>query len=1049
MSGRRNIDVMISSTSKDLPDHRKQAVDAVLRSLMSTWTMEHLTATLGDAISVSLELVDKSEIYIGIIGMRYGYIPDDPARNPQRLSVTELEYRRALERGIPVLLYLMHPDHPVPPPKAGEPDTFTEQSAEGSDKLKALKAEMEQKHVVGYFRSPEELRALIIQSLHDPDVIKAAEAKAGESNKPTPTADPLGIPRPPQLYSLPPYALTNTFIGRAAELRMLDEWARGDQPVMVIEAIGGMGKSALTWEWVRRQAAAQRFDGIIWYSFYEGGAQMRDCLRHALAYITQQNPDDLKPISQEDLMLRLLPLLSQGRWLLALDGLERVLVAYHRLDAAQVRDDQVQRDLRDCISEKDNRLLQKLATVTKTRVLVSSRLMPRALENAGDPIPGVRRVTLKGLHPDDALRLMADRGVQWDDATAIDGFMKQIGYHGLLLKIVAGRIKTHRRARGHFETWYEIDGRDLKLFELTDDHRRTHILDYAFKGLSDEKRKLLSQIAAFSDSVDYETISLFNPYLPPAPDKVSPPEDRWLKFLESQLAYAGSDEERTSYQEQISAEKGKITEQQRAYDAYQQALDEYPKSDAYRRAIGTFDAALAELEDRGLLQWDRDADRYELHPVVRGYSFDRLEDRPATFNRIHDHFQQKPPDNYESAESLADLRNSLQIYRALIGAGNLDAAARFYKGSFSYSLEINLSIYAKVLELLLPLFPEGRPDQFPLIADEAATSYILNDLAIALSQLGRTEEAQAQYARAIGLDLEQNDAPELVTGLRNYAFCLADLNRRAADHLTLQLVHALSTAADDAEGVISGYILLMSSYITQGNWAAAEVSYTAFRENKLPSRALYRPGRIEYHLARMQFYRGQNARTALAEGLRLATADRARDVLVDLYGLSTRVELAADSLDAAEAALDHALGMARQSGSVAQSVYTALLAELHATQGNLAEAQTTLADALSMISVPGDRAAVFNSAGRVALAAGDHDRARDYALTAYRYAWADGPPYIRWYELKRARELLAQLGVPEPSLPPFDPAKVEKIPYEDEIRALIARLEADKREWGE
>ncbi|MBL8161244.1 MAG: DUF4062 domain-containing protein, partial [Anaerolineae bacterium] len=65
MSGRRNIDVMISSTSKDLPDHRKQAEDAVSRALMSAWTMEHLTATLGDAISVSLELVDKSEIYIG------------------------------------------------------------------------------------------------------------------------------------------------------------------------------------------------------------------------------------------------------------------------------------------------------------------------------------------------------------------------------------------------------------------------------------------------------------------------------------------------------------------------------------------------------------------------------------------------------------------------------------------------------------------------------------------------------------------------------------------------------------------------------------------------------------------------------------------------------------------------------------------------------------------------------------------------------------------------------------------------------------------------
>ncbi|MBL8165663.1 MAG: DUF4062 domain-containing protein, partial [Anaerolineae bacterium] len=961
------------------PDHRKQAEDAVSRALMSAWTMEHLTATLGDAISVSLELVDKSEIYIGIIGMRYGYIPDDPARNPQRLSVTELEYRRARERGIPVLLYLMHPDHPVPPRKAGEADTFTEQSAEGIDKLKSLKAEMEKNHVVGYFRSPEELRALIIQSLHDPDVIKAAEAKASESDKPTPTPDPLGIPRPPQLYSLPPYALTNTFIGRAAELRMLDEWARGDQPVMVIEAIGGMGKSALTWEWVRQQAAAQRCDGIIWYSFYEGGAQMRDCLRHALAYITQQNPDDLKSVSQEDLMLRLLPLLSQGRWLLALDGLERVLVAYHRLDAAQVRDDQVQRDLRDCISEKDNRLLQKLATVTKTRVLVSSRLMPRALENAGDPIPGVRRVTLKGLHPDDALRLMADRGVQWDDATAIDGFMKQIGYHGLLLKIVAGRIKTHRRARGHFETWYEIDGRNLKLFDLTDEHRRTHILADAFEGLSDEKRKLLSQIAAFSDSVDYETISIFNPY----PGK---------------------------------------------------------------RAAADFDAALTELEDRGLLQWDRDTDRYELHPVVRGYSFERLEDHAATFSRIHDIFVRKPRDNYKEAKSLVDLRNSIEIYRALVGSNQYERAISFYRDRFSGALLYNVSDYETIVELLRSLFLDPLVQTLHSRIRPHSASYIRNMLSIALRNLGRTEDALKQLQARIELGVNNGYVDDLAVGLSNLTYCLADLNQLAKEDISLRLAEKVFSVSGDLDGANSMLPDLVNHYCIVGDWDNAEGAYQTFRASPIPPRHLYRPGEIEDRWARVLFYRNIDPRSVISKGLNLASQDRAKKVQMQLLALTAQVELSENNLVASEDMLDQALAIARQSGHVNQTSYTALLAQIQAARGETALAQTTLADALAMINVPGERAAIYNSAGRVALAAGDHQAAQDYALTAYRYAWADGPPYIRWYDLKQARELLARLGVPEPSLPPFDPASVEKIPYEDEIRALIAKLEAEKRQ---
>jgi hypothetical protein len=76
---------------------------------------------------------------------------------------------------------------------------------------------------------------------------------------------------------------------------------------------------------------------------------------------------------------------------------------------------------------------------------------------------------------------------------------------------------------------------------------------------------------------------------------------------------------------------------------------------------------------------------------------------------------------------------------------------------------------------------------------------------------------------------------------------------------------------------------------------------------------------------------------------------------------------------------------------------------------------------------------------------GDHDQARACALNAYRRAWGEGPPYIRWYGLERSRTLLRQLGESEPQLPPFDPSKVPPVPYENEIRAAIERLRA-KRE---
>lgn len=76
------------------------------------------------------------------------------------------------------------------------------------------------------------------------------------------------------------------------------------------------------------------------------------------------------------------------------------------------------------------------------------------------------------------------------------------------------------------------------------------------------------------------------------------------------------------------------------------------------------------------------------------------------------------------------------------------------------------------------------------------------------------------------------------------------------------------------------------------------------------------------------------------------------------------------------------------------------------------------------------------------LALGDTDQARKHALRAYEWAWADGEPYVWRYELNRARELLQQIGADIPNLLPYDPAKDEKLPWEDEVAAAIEKLRA-------
>src|SRR5229473_220331 len=103
--------VMISSTARDLPEHRKEVMDACLRQGMFPIMMEHLPASDDEAIPASLKMVDEADIYLLILAHRYGYVPT--ANNPECLSVTEHEYNRAVEREIPILTFAMHKDHPL------------------------------------------------------------------------------------------------------------------------------------------------------------------------------------------------------------------------------------------------------------------------------------------------------------------------------------------------------------------------------------------------------------------------------------------------------------------------------------------------------------------------------------------------------------------------------------------------------------------------------------------------------------------------------------------------------------------------------------------------------------------------------------------------------------------------------------------------------------------------------------------------------------------------------------------------------------------------
>ncbi len=160
--------VVISSTARDLPDHREQVMAACLQQDLLPRMMEHLPANDDDAIAASLKMVDEADVYLGVFAHRYGYVPSG-----HEVSITQMEYERAVERGIPRLIFLMGDDHPI---KAGDMET-----GDGLAKLQAFKALLETNQVVSYFDSPADLRAEAVHSLAEVKRRLVEQAMAGAS----------------------------------------------------------------------------------------------------------------------------------------------------------------------------------------------------------------------------------------------------------------------------------------------------------------------------------------------------------------------------------------------------------------------------------------------------------------------------------------------------------------------------------------------------------------------------------------------------------------------------------------------------------------------------------------------------------------------------------------------------------------------------------------------------------------------------------------------------------------------------------------------------
>jgi hypothetical protein len=220
----------------------------------------------------------------------------------------------------------------------------------------------------------------------------------------------------------------------------------------------------------------------------------------------------------------------------------------------------------------------------------------------------------------------------------------------------------------------------------------------------------------------------------------------------------------------------------------------------------------------------------------------------------------------------------------------------------------------------------------------------------------------------------------------------------------------------------------------KGNWATWNLLDPMGRKW---TRNSYRPGDAKSDFARFQFWQETLEDEYLATAERLAAEGKNRDGIRELHGLRGAWRLELGEWGLAAASFAEAVRMARESGIADAESETGLALAKHQL-GQLAEPQRE-AERLAQLRDPEHRLLA-----QLWLALDDPAQAKPHALVAYKWAWADGGPYVNDYELTKTTELLQQMNVEIPNLPPYDPAKDEPFPWEADVRAAIEKLRAEK-----
>ncbi|MEO8136592.1 MAG: DUF4062 domain-containing protein, partial [Betaproteobacteria bacterium] len=148
--------IYISSTYQDLIEHRT-AVDRTLRRMgHDVIGMEQYVAEGNKPLDRCLADVRIADLYIVILGWRYGYAPLAQPE-PGGLSITQLEYQEAVAAGKTILAFLLDPESPWPLSRV---DAMGTETNAGSN-IARFRSLLATNYLAGMFRTPDDLASQV------------------------------------------------------------------------------------------------------------------------------------------------------------------------------------------------------------------------------------------------------------------------------------------------------------------------------------------------------------------------------------------------------------------------------------------------------------------------------------------------------------------------------------------------------------------------------------------------------------------------------------------------------------------------------------------------------------------------------------------------------------------------------------------------------------------------------------------------------------------------------------------------------------------------